>query len=482
MVKDKEVMISQVEKLAKERSGAELRYAPTEKINVLIVDNFPELGQLTAMRFLEWAQNNEGSSISLPTGKTPEHFIKHVTHMLNTWDSKSTQKILGEWGVDPAHKPKMKSLHFIQIDEFYPINTQQHNSFFYYVNKFYIKGLGLDPKKAILINPNTIGIPQSETLESIWPDNTVDLSLRLRKAKTAHEEKQKMVLENVDQYCTEYESNIRALGGIGFFLGGIGPDGHIGFNVQGSDHYSTTRLTPTNYETQAAAAGDLGGIEISRRRLVITIGLQTIVQNPQTTAIIIASGEAKARIVKDAIQSAKNNIYPATVLQALPNAAFYLTKGAAKLLTERRYLEIKNSKTISPVDEEQIVFDLALEQKKKIIDLDKTDFYSIRSSKLVYDTYKDKLKSRLVKFDGALKERFTSTLDMPKNQTFFHTAPHHDDIMLGYLPYLVRLMRESTNVHYFNYLTSGFTAVTNNYMFKIISRLKWFLDRPEFQE
>ncbi len=57
------------------------------------------------------------------------------------------------------------------------------------------------------------------------------------------------------------------LGGLGFFLGGIGPDGHIGFNVRGSDHFSTTRLMATNYETQAAAAGDLGGVEVSRRAI-----------------------------------------------------------------------------------------------------------------------------------------------------------------------------------------------------------------------
>ncbi len=473
---------SKVEQLALQRSGSELRYAPTEKINVLIVDNFPELGHITAMRFLEWAQMNPGAAIALPTGKTPEHFIKHVAHALNTWASSATQKTLAEYGVNPAKKPKMSSFHFIQIDEFYPINTRQHNSFFYYVNKFYIKGFGLDPKKAMLINPNTIGIPENESLESIWPEHKVDLGLRLRRPKTAHEEKQKRVLEYVDQFCTEYESRIRALGGIGFFLGGIGPDGHIGFNVKGSDHYSTTRLTPTNYETQAAAAGDLGGIEISRNRLVITIGLQTIVQNPESVAIIIASGEAKAHIVKDAIQNPKDNRYPATVLQLLPNACFYLSKGAAKLLTERRYLELKNMDQIRPEDEEQIVFDLALEKNKKIVDLDKKDFYSIRGSKLVYETHKTNLARHLKRFEDVLKERFNSSLDVPKNQIFFHTAPHHDDIMLGYLPYLVRLMRDASNTHYFNYLTSGFTAVTNIYMYRIIERLKWFLTRPEFRE
>ena len=70
----------------------------------------------------------------------------------------------------------------------------------------------------------------------------------------------------MDEFCTEYEAKIREMGGIGFFLGGIGPDGHIAFNVQGSDLYSTTRLCEPNYETRAAAATDLGGIEVARDR------------------------------------------------------------------------------------------------------------------------------------------------------------------------------------------------------------------------
>jgi len=473
---------SVVEKIAVKRNGEALRYDPIEKINVIIVDNFPDLGKLTAFRFLEWAQRNEGWSISLPTGKTPEHFIKWVTHLLNKWKEPATRKLLEENGVDPGHKPDMKSFHFIQIDEFYPINTGQHNSFYYYVNKYYIKGFGLDPKKALLINPNVIGLSGDDLLESIWPEHLVDLELRIRQPKTAHEAKQKMVLESVDQFCTDYESKIRSLGGIGFFLGGIGPDGHIGFNVKGSDHYSTTRLTPTNYETQAAAASDLGGIEISRNRLVITIGLQTITHNPDTVAIIIASGEAKAKIVFDAVQRAKDNKFPATVLQDLDSAAFYLTKGAAKLLTERRYLRIKQSDQISEADEMQIIIDLALNKRKKIVNLTKKDFESIRSSREILGRSTVNLKTKLSRTEKELQHRFTSTLEMPKNKTLFHTAPHHDDIMLGYLPYIVRLVREQSNTHYFNYLTSGFNAVTNSHMLRLVQRLKWFLDQKEFRQ
>ncbi len=472
---------SKVEEIVLKKTGQQIIYRPTEKINTLIVDNFPALGKLTALRFLEWAQENEGWTISLPTGKTPEHFIKWLTLLLNSWNTKKTRQLLEENGVNPAKKPDMKSFHFIQIDEFYPISSTQHNSFFYYVNKYYIRGLGLDPKKALLINPNTIGIDPEFTLEDIWPDHTVNLNLRTQYPRTLLEKRQKNVLAAVDQFCTDYETKIHRLGGIGFFLGGIGPDGHIGFNVRGSDHYSTTRLTPTNYETQAAAAGDLGGIEISGNRLVITIGLKTITNNPKTTAIIIAAGEAKAQVIKDAIQCEKNNQVPASALQDLPNACFYITKGAAKLLNERRYQEIKQAKTISQEDTHQILTDLALEKHKTLTSLTKADMRSIRSSKLVLERAGESFKEAAEKLRDEYINRINMTLQIPKGKTFLHTAPHHDDIMLGYLPYLVRLMRESSNTHYFNYLTSGFNAVTNKFMAHQLEIAKNYLQEPEFK-
>jgi glucosamine-6-phosphate deaminase len=162
------------------------------------------------------------------------------------------------------------------------------------VKEYYLKGFGMDRRKAMLIDPCKIGVTGSDQLEDIWPDKFVDLSLRYRHPKSKLEEKQKQLLEQIDQWCMDYEQRIRQLGGIGFFLGGIGPDGHIGFNIRGSDHFSTTRLCSTNYETQAAAATDLGGIEIARKCHVITIGLNTITHNPDCVAVIMAAGEAKA--------------------------------------------------------------------------------------------------------------------------------------------------------------------------------------------
>ncbi|MFW6102021.1 MAG: hypothetical protein ACOC90_11610, partial [Bacteroidota bacterium] len=52
------------------------------KIPVITVDNYVELGQITAISFLEWVCRNPGGVIALPTGKTPEFFIKWVEYYL----------------------------------------------------------------------------------------------------------------------------------------------------------------------------------------------------------------------------------------------------------------------------------------------------------------------------------------------------------------------------------------------------------------
>ncbi len=474
--------ISRVEAVAARMANEEFIYRPTEKIRTIVVENFPALGKLAALRFLEWAQHNQGRTIALPTGKTPEHFIKWVGWLLSNWEEKKAIKLLEEFEVDPGKKPDMSSFHFVQIDEFYPINSWQHNSFYHYVNKYYIEPFGLDADKALLIDPNAIGLLEGETLDAIWPGHLVDLSLRTRVAHNDLEERQQRVLREIDQWCTEYESKIRALGGIGFFLGGIGPDGHIGFNVRGSDHYSTTRLAETNYETQAAAASDLGGIEISRNRLVITIGLQTIVYSPDTTAIIIAAGEAKAGIVRTAIESEKANEVPGSILQDLPGAAFYITHGAAKLLTERSHLWLSRKPKLDSTAQFNIVSNCSLSLGKKVTNLTEADIRTHRSGDLLLKSLPGSLESFVEEIDRTYKQRIDDGMNVRTDEVFLHTAPHHDDIMLAYMPYLVRLMREQSNVHYFNYLTSGFNAVTNRFMHEQTENAKHYIARPDFKQ
>ena len=474
---------SAVERRALARSGFDqLRYPPTEKIGVLIVDNFPDLGRITALRFLEWVQENPEGVISLPTGKTPEYFIKWTQHFLRTWDEPETRKTLEEFGLDPGRKPNLRGLTFVQIDEFYPIDPHQPNSFYYYVHRFYLKGFGLDPNKALLIDATKIGLPPGMRLEEVWPDYAVDLSLRFRQPRTRLERLQKQVLEAVDEWCQRYEEKIRALGGIGFFLGGIGPDGHIAFNVRGSDHFSTTRLTYTNYETQAAAAVDLGGIEIARRRPVITIGLATITYNPEAVAIIFAAGEAKARVVRDAVEEEPHIRYPATALHKLPHARFFITQGAAKLLRERRLHWLRQQDPWPPETVEQVAVDLALERQKRLVHLTEEDLKTDAFGTLLLRRIAPRPLSEVLQdLRQNLEQKIVRGMTLRKNTTFLHTAPHHDDIMLGYLPYAVRHIRDASNRHVFAYMTSGFTAVSNAYALDMVRKLQRFLEARRFQ-
>ncbi len=473
--------LSNVEKVALENSPFRDLYAPEEKIRTIVVDNFPALGKLAAMRFLEWVQQNPGGVISLPTGKTPEHFIKWVQHVLGNWHDPGIQDMLAQNGVDPSQQPDMRSLHFVQIDEFYPINVRQHNSFYAYVKHYYLEGFGLDREKALLINASKIGLGDGEALESVWPDHRVDLSLRYRFGKNSLERRQKELLARVDQWCQEYEEKIRALGGIGFFLGGIGPDGHIGFNVRGSDHFSTTRLTPTNYETQAAAATDLGGIEISRNRLVITIGLGTITHNPECAAIIIAAGEAKAAVIADAIQQEPDILYPATALHKLPNARFYITKGAAKLLKRRVIEVVAREEPLSDRTVEKIIIDLAVEKRKRILDLSEADLKSHPPSSQILKKRPEPLPELLQMVNQLLRQKIERGVTPRSNTCFLHTEPHHDDIMLGYLPHVVRHIRDPQNTHYFTCFTGGFTAVSNMFMLRQLRKLLDVIDSPVFR-
>jgi glucosamine-6-phosphate deaminase len=445
--------LTSVEQSFFDRSG---RSEYTTGIPYVVVRNFPELGLLTSLRFIEWVSENPEGVISLPTGKTPEYFIQWTKKLLSEWDNQENRKIREKNGLFLNKKPSLGGLHFVQIDEFYPINPKQHNSFYDYVLNYYIRGFELDQARALLINSDMISLAQGRHYSEVFPDNRIDLSLRNREASTQFERLQQASVFRIDNWCSEYENRIRELGGIGFFLGGMGPDGHIAFNTRGSDHNSATRLTATNFETQAASAGDLGGIEVSRNRLVITIGLGTITYNREGVSIIFAAGEAKAPVVRNALENIPDNLFPGTVLQRQKKARFYLTEGAAVQLhdsNEKYYREGDWSfeKT------EKAVFDLCLKinkyAHKLVIDDLKNDVYSSLIPDLNMERVNEVIESTRRKIaTGVRKEN---------DQTFLHTGPHHDDIMLGIFPCIIPQLRNHSNKFHFSILTSGFTAVTN---------------------
>jgi glucosamine-6-phosphate deaminase len=210
---------SPVEKAFHALSGIEKQ---TTRMPYIVVDNFPKLGFLTALRFLEWVAENPTGVISLPTGKTPEFFIKWTQYLLSNWGSRKGEEILRKYNIQDLKKPDLRGLQFVQIDEFYPISSSQHNSFYNYVNEYYIKGFGLEYKKALLINSDTIPLPGNRHFTEVFPDSRVDLSLRyreasrLRAASAAGHIRHRRLVHNL-------RGEDQGEGGIGFFLGALAP-------------------------------------------------------------------------------------------------------------------------------------------------------------------------------------------------------------------------------------------------------------------
>ncbi len=209
--------LSNVEKFYLAKANVE---SISTKVPYIPVDNFPQLGMFTALRFLEWVAENPEGVISLPTGKTPEYFIRWTQYLLENWNNAKGKKIREDNGLKVDKKPDLSKLHFVQIDEFYPINSAQHYSFYHYVNEYYIKGFGLDPDRALLINSDEIALADGKHFSEVFPDSNVDLSLRYREAKTLKEKEQQKSIFMIDDWCVQYERKVREKGGIGFLSWG----------------------------------------------------------------------------------------------------------------------------------------------------------------------------------------------------------------------------------------------------------------------
>jgi glucosamine-6-phosphate deaminase len=413
-----------------------LRNATTyqgENIPVVEVSSGVELGKLIALRFLEWVYDNPSGVIALPTGKSPEFFIKFLKFYKEHWEEKEVQDELTSYDIHSKEFPDTSQLKFVQLDEFFPIRPDWCNSFVYYVRTYYFPLFDIREENILTF------------------DQFQD--------------------QDVEQICKLYEEKIKEWGGIGFFLGGIGPDGHIAFNMKGSSFDSVTRLVTLNYETAAASAISLGGIEFSRNKKALTIGLKTIMARPDATIIIIASGESKAKIIADAVQNEKTESIPASALQDHKGARFYLTRGAATCLVARQVEDLRKIEKIEDAFDvvDDVLSEIAIASNKTILSLTRDDLSeSVKGVVLLEKTSGD-----IISFLEASTLRFVKKIENSlgeiKDKVVMHTEPHHDDIMLSYHPGAVRLL--DNNENYFVSVTSGFRSVSNNFMIGMLREL-----------
>ncbi|MBI9033880.1 MAG: glucosamine-6-phosphate deaminase [Bacteroidales bacterium] len=274
--------------------------------------------------------------------------------------------------------------------------------------------------------------------------------------------------ENVFEYCISYEEKIRNLGGLDLQLLGIGRTGHIGFNEPGSDEQSITRLITLDHVTRMDAASDFYAEEFVPRN-AITMGVGTIMKAKRL--VLLAWGENKAPIIRQAIEGEITGSVPTTYLQNHHNTQIVLDKAAAAELTREKTPWLVDSCEWN--DDRLIrkaVLWLCQKVKKPILKLTERDYNDNGMGDLLVTKGKaysinikvfNELQHTITGWPGGKQNADDSTRPeranpYPKRSLIF--SPHPDDDAISMGGTLSRLVENGHNVHV-AYQTSGNIAV-----------------------
>ena len=139
---------------------------------------------------------------------------------------------------------------------------------------------------------------------------------------------------DIEAACADYETMIRAAGGIDLQLLGIGADGHLGFNEPTSSLASRTRVKTLTEQTRKDNNRFFGDLDEVPRH-VVTQGIGTILDARHL--VLIAIGAVKAEPIARAVEGPVASMCPASALQLHPRATVIVDEAAAAQLTLADY-------------------------------------------------------------------------------------------------------------------------------------------------
>lgn len=405
-----------------------------EKIPIQILDDHIQaaswIAETIATLITEKKQKGEFAVIGLATGSTPTNVYKELVK---------------------RHKTEglsFKNVITFNLDEYYPMEPYKLQSYVRFMNEHLFNHIDIDPKNIHI------------------PDGTI--------AK-----------EDITDFCTNYEAQIEKVGGIDIQLLGIGRNGHIGFNEPGSDRNSKTRLITLEHSTIADAASDFYGEDDVPRRAV-TMGISTILKARKI--ILMALGEGKSKIIREAVEGPITNHVPASFLQKHPNTIVLLDKASANDLTRSKtpWLAENCNWQDARLVRKAVVW-LCQKTNKPILKLTDQDYNSNgmidllalegSSNKINIKVFND-LQRTITGWPGGKPKADNSNrpereLPYPKRVLLF--SPHPDDDVISMGGTFLRLVEQKHEV-YTAYQTSGSIAVHDD---DVLRHLDFVVDASE---
>jgi len=135
---------------------------------------------------------------------------------------------------------------------------------------------------------------------------------------------------NPEAEAAAYEAAIAGVGGLDLAVLGIGGNGHVGLNEPGTPPDSRTRVAQLAPSSRRDLAWAFGGRTRNVPRAGYTLGLGTILE--ARSLLLLATGEAKARILRHALAGPVTEAVPASLLRRHQRLLVIVDEAAASLL------------------------------------------------------------------------------------------------------------------------------------------------------
>jgi len=400
-----------------------------EKIHNIVFSN-SNIGSICVAKeiaelIIEKQKKNQLCILGLATGSSPIRIYEELVRM---------------------HKEEGLSFENVvtfNLDEYYPMDKNSVHSYHYFMHQHLFNHID--------INPENINIPCGT-----------------------------IPLNELHQYCIDYDLKIKEYGGLDFQLLGIGRTGHIGFNEPGSHYNSGTRSITLDHVTREDAAPSFLGIDNVPKK-AITMGIGTVKKAKRI--VLLAWGHNKASILKETIEGEITSEVPATYLQEHPNTTFILNEEASQELTR-----VKTPWLVGPciwteeLASKAIVW-LSQLTKKSILRLTDKDYNDHGMSSLLvqegtaYDIniqMFNKFQHTITGWPGGKPNADDSSRPEranPVKKRVIIFSPHPDDDVISMGGTFDRLVEQGHDVHV-AYQTSGNIAVSNHEALKYAEVIK----------
>lgn len=246
-------------------------------MRVIVMNNAYEISEFAADMIVRQIEKNRGSVLGFATGASP---IETYTRIIEKYNN-------GE--------VSLKHITTFNLDEYVGLTKDNVNSYYSFM-------------KENLFSKTDVDFDKVNFLDGMAEDSTEE--------------------------CKRFYEAIKNAGGIDVQLLGIGTNGHIGFNEPGDKFadipfkVELTQSTIDSNQKYFEAVGD------TMPKYAYTMGIGDIMRSRKI--ILIATGEAKAKAIKEMVEGEVTPSLPASILKLHSDVTVLLDTAAASLLGEKK--------------------------------------------------------------------------------------------------------------------------------------------------